>query len=501
MAGYRGRTFFLCPLTGKYDFYFSCNYACDWIIKESEQSQSAITGGNTDMGMPPQDFNQFRAVPSANFTEGHAYYIEILLFQPADGGHFHLKVKDPRSNTSVTINKESLVAYQENGQYDPQYPGEWEAWSPCSTPCGPDGRQSRNRSCLIYPSIFNYSTDGYELTESRACNTEVLPCKQDSCKALPIILSNNNLTSFTIPFNASILPDDPAEGQQSLDEHPPVWCFNDSVASYLELNFTDLYYICAIETQGVATTEPSERHMSPRTFLRFWSKLQLITVFEGNTYEDPFSRKINNLTEGNLVASSIRIWPVQSNAGCMRLKVYGQLAKAPSLPPANISVTATAANTIFISWEEVSEQERNGIVQLYKVYVTNGDQVVEHESIIDADVTSLEVSNLADNSFYCVQLLAYTVADGPLSACVNVTTLKKVPADAPQNVQVYNTSSKSLMVRWDHWRSYFAKGAVEGYHIDIKITQNNSIIKHIPLLGLEETFEVTDGLKKYSSTV
>ena len=98
---------------------------------------------------------------------------------------------------------------------------------------------------------------------------------------------------------------------------------------------------------------------------------------------------------------------------------------APSLPPANISVTATAVDTIFITLGEVPEKKRHGIIRKYKVYVKNGDQVVEHVSIIDAHVTSLEVSGLADNTYYCVQLLAYTVADGPLSACVNVTTMKK----------------------------------------------------------------------------
>lgn len=50
---------------------------------------------------------------------------------------------------------------------------------------------------------------------------------------------------------------------------------------------------------------------------------------------------------------------------------------------------------------------------------------MEHKSSVDARVMSLEVSNLVHNTYYCVQLLAYTVADGPLSACVNVTTLEK----------------------------------------------------------------------------
>ncbi|XP_078352789.1 uncharacterized protein LOC144637600 [Oculina patagonica] len=112
----------------------------------------------------------------------------------------------------------------------------------------------------------------------------------------------------------------------------------------------------------------------------------------------------------------------------MRVELYG--CQAPSAPPANISVTATAVDTIFITWGEVPEQERNGIIQKYKVYVKNAEQVVKHTSVVDAHVTSLAVKNLVHNTYYCVQLLAYTVGDGALSSCVNVTTLKKECQDA-----------------------------------------------------------------------
>ena len=34
-----------------------------------------------------------------------------------------------------------------------------------------------------------------------------------------------------------------------------MWCFNESLTSYIELNFTILYHICAIETQGIQTLD------------------------------------------------------------------------------------------------------------------------------------------------------------------------------------------------------------------------------------------------------
>lgn len=98
---------------------------------------------------------------------------------------------------------------------------------------------------------------------------------------------------------------------------------------------------------------------------------------------------------------------------------------APSAPPANILATSTTFDTIFITWSEVPLKERNGIVRKYRVYVKNSDQILEHTSTVDAHVMSLVVSNLVHNTFYCIQLMAHTVADGPLSACVDVKTLEK----------------------------------------------------------------------------
>ncbi len=51
-----------------------------------------------------------------------------------------------------------------------------------------------------------------------------------------------------------------------------------------------------------------------------------LQVFEGNAYDDPLSSKINYLTDAN-ITTSVRIWPVHSNASCMGLKVYGEPAK------------------------------------------------------------------------------------------------------------------------------------------------------------------------------
>ena len=53
--------------------------------------------------------------PSVNLTEGNTYYIEILQFQSkGDEGHFHLRVKGPSDNRSISVPWEHLVAYQQS---------------------------------------------------------------------------------------------------------------------------------------------------------------------------------------------------------------------------------------------------------------------------------------------------------------------------------------------------------------------------------------------------
>lgn len=46
-------------------------------------------------------------------------------------------------------------------------------------------------------------------------------------------------------------------------------------------------------------------------------------MFEGNAYDAPLLSKKNYLTNDELLASLIRIWPVQSIGNCTQLKLYG----------------------------------------------------------------------------------------------------------------------------------------------------------------------------------
>ena len=100
--------------------------------------------------------------------------------------------------------------------------------------------------------------------------------------------------------------------------------------------------------------------------------------------------------------------------------IFFSLLSAPTAPPANILVYVVSRDTIFITWDEVPEEARHGIVRRYEVNVKHGDQVVQIKTV-DAPSGQYEISNLAVDTLYCVQVLAHTVQNGPLSVCVNVT--------------------------------------------------------------------------------
>ena len=118
----------------------------------------------------------------------------------------------------------------------------------------------------------------------------------DSCSAYPVILGNDNVTRFSLPLGVNFtVPEDPAWGRPHPDDDPPVWCFGESAASYLELNFTVPYKICAIETQGVQPPDNDTKYVSS----------YLIEVFEvsANCSEWKFYNGSGNITVSFLESS------------------------------------------------------------------------------------------------------------------------------------------------------------------------------------------------------
>lgn len=81
-----------------------------------------------------------------------------------------------------------------------------------------------------------------------------------------------------------------------------------------------------------------------------------------------------------------------------------------------------------------------------------------------------------------------------MHSTIIVCVLLLVPTDAPKIVELFNTSSTSLLLRWDHWRPYFGDDA--SYEYLIKRTDYNNVTKEISVKAEEQENELT-GLSKH----
>ena len=78
-------------------------------------------------------------------------------------------------------------------------------------------------------------------------------------------------------------------GETFHNQSHTVWCFNDSLASYLEINLTTPHQICAIETQGVQTSNNETKYVS--SYL-----LEAFVKVSANCSEWKFYNRTGNIT-------------------------------------------------------------------------------------------------------------------------------------------------------------------------------------------------------------
>ena len=94
---------------------------------------------------------------------------------------------------------------------------------------------------------------------------------------------------------------------------------------------------------------------------------------------------------------------------------------APSSPVQNASVDSTTATSIHLSWEPPEDDQKNGIILRYIIYVipVDGGTTIYFNSI----VTSATVTSLRPYTLYDCSIAAETsVGRGPFSSAITVRT-------------------------------------------------------------------------------
>eukprot|EP00118_Oscarella_pearsei_P024080 m.297875 g.297875 ORF g.297875 m.297875 type:complete len:3271 (+) comp40778_c0_seq3:234-10046(+) len=131
----------------------------------------------------------------------------------------------------------------------------------------------------------------------------------------------------------------------------------------------------------------------------------------------------------------------------------GQTVSAPSAPPQNASVVANSSTSFSVSWQRPPEMMRNGIIRMYIVRYNNTDDGKAANWTVGGDSLTALVTGLNEYSNYSVSVSAFTVAEGPSSSPIAVTTYEDVPSEPPRNFNVTPTCEGCipswLFLQWE----------------------------------------------------
>ena len=93
----------------------------------------------------------------------------------------------------------------------------------------------------------------------------------------------------------------------------------------------------------------------------------------------------------------------------------------PSAPPANVTGNNSSSTSILVQWDEVPENDKNGIIKGYNVTYKDWRTGVEKTKTVNT--RQVELTGLNKFTKYNISVLAFTVkGDGPLSSTITVTT-------------------------------------------------------------------------------
>ncbi|XP_068675372.1 phosphatidylinositol phosphatase PTPRQ-like [Montipora foliosa] len=264
--------------------------------------------------------------------------------------------------------------------------------------------------------------------------------------------------------------------------HPSGWCSgsNISVNSYLQVNLSNAYVICAIATQGHFNSSfgfVDEYRLQFSEDGREWTfyqtKAGLQNISSGNRNHYQVKKFF---LECEVTARVLRIWPVSSQGlPCLRLEIYGKEVGPPG-PLEYLKVFNTSYNYVKILWKPPSflfngpmsgyfiKLEKKGSPRLWSRHIYSS---CHNEGI---NVTSLE-----EHQSYCIYVAAFNkYGQGNASSCIAAVTGEKVRV----KFKAQNQSTTSIKVTWKTNLPYFltlhSEGS-RGFIIDYYKAENGEL--------------------------
>ena len=100
---------------------------------------------------------------------------------------------------------------------------------------------------------------------------------------------------------------------------------------------------------------------------------------------------------------------------------------APTTAPEIVQAFNTSDRSIFVQWTPPLEPVP-GIIRGYRIFHQNLNLSLSpiEETSVDANTLSYDITSLEPYTEYLINILAFTVADGPKSASKSIYTDKKV---------------------------------------------------------------------------
>ena len=191
---------------------------------------------------------------------------------------------------------------------------------------------------------------------------------------------------------------------------------------------------------------------------------------------------------------------------------------APASPPENLTVTALSSTSLSLSWLPPPSIDQNGIIQEYRVTITEFETGNVRE--LTSTATTLVVPSLHPYYNYECVVSAYTVGQGPFTENVTVQTfedgtlthltqlfvtqqllimicLSIVPSGYPQNFTAEATLSQSAVIYWDPPLPDAQNGVIIDYVINVTELETGEMFQ----LFSPTTSLTVDSLSPYTTYI
>ncbi|KPM09144.1 sidekick-like protein, partial [Sarcoptes scabiei] len=150
----------------------------------------------------------------------------------------------------------------------------------------------------------------------------------------------------------------------------------------------------------------------------------------------------------------------------------------PDSGPKNVDVRGTSSTTIVVEWNEISEVDRNGIIQGFKVRyaaLKNGASTVDtsqYKLIESNSSRTTTLTELKKFTKYQISVCGFThVGDGVYSVPVTAETFQDVPGP-PSNVTFPDVTLTTARIKWDIPEE--PNGEILAYKISYRLSEEQN---------------------------